>query len=881
MAIFQDEGTAERTRERLEELTGLPLGGFFDSVFAEVPSPDQALVNLERWLRTLPSPALHLEHLTRVPRLARLLMVLFGGSQPMADTLIQNPDLASLILEPTELQRHPTVEGLLKEGIALLASATSYSHALDRLRYLKQRWTLPIVVNDLAGTWSQEQVWRALSDLADALITLALERAWKESPASHSLGERCPVMVVAFGKLGGREVNYSSDVDLVYVAEDGLLESADRDLARFAESLGRALSDSMGRGFLYRIDLRLRPYGKSGALVPTMRATEAYYRLYAEPWEIQALLRSRPVAGPDALVERWRAVFEEQCFKPAVSEASLDPIVQMRARIEDHSDPDDLKRGHGGIRDVEFLVQTLQLLHGHSHPSLRVGSTCDVIRALDTAGVLHHSVALALIDGYTFLRKLEHRCQLVAHQQTHAIPSGQEAREHLARLMGDADWKALEHQLTFHRRTIGTLYQSIVNPANAHTPAREAVLQGLGPLGAAALQWFDPLPSSEAFYDILVENQDSLSRVRKLLDEAPALATAFRKSVSLTEMLLSGEIEEEDGFEERLEELPADVPLQQVATTFSHAHTRILAQWVFDPKTPVLTRLSGLCDRLIAHAMHRLYADFDVLALGSFGRQEIGWGSDLDAILLVKDPGRHQEAESQAQNLIALLSGLKRQGVPIELDLRLRPEGGQGLLVRTYDGLRAYELEGMEMWERFALGQARLVSGNPEARELVIKAAYALPLTPERLRDLIAMKKRIETERVNIKHQRRDVKLGYGGLADIEWFVHLHEMRYPTATKAGESVRLDDGIRRLGRAQLINALEMEALLEALEHLLAVRLRLGLLGYTKDVVPENPDKLDHLAQVCGYENGYAFLMRHEHVIDSVRSIYTEGLERLRA
>jgi glutamate-ammonia-ligase adenylyltransferase len=228
-----------------------------------------------------------------------------------------------------------------------------------------------------------------------------------------------------------------------------------------------------------------------------------------------------------------------------------------------------------------------------------------------------------------------------------------------------------------------------------------------------------------------------------------------------------------------------------------------------------------------------------------------------------------------------LAGTLKRHGAPIELDLRLRPEGRQGLLVRTDEGLKAYELERMEMWERFALGQARLVYGRPEAQEVVMHAAYALPLTPERLKDLVSMKKRIESERVMPQHSRRHLKLGYGGLGDIEWFVHLHEMRDPTATKPGESVRLDDGIRALGRARLINAIEVEELRHALKHLLEVRMRLALLGFPHDILPENPDKLDRLAHVSGFEDGNAFLRTHEAVIERVREIYQEGMERLRA
>ena len=143
------------------------------------------------------------------------------------------------------------------------------------------------------------------------------------------------------------------------------------------------------------------------------------------------------------------------------------------------------------------------------------------------------------------------------------------------------------------------------------------------------------------------------------------------------------------------------------------------------------------------------------------------------------------------------------------------------------------------------------------------------------------MKKRIETERVKPQHIRREVKLGWGGLNDIEWFVHLHEMRYPTATHAGENRKMPDRIHALLRAGLINALESDQLLAAREHLLRVRARLTLLGLTKDLIPENPDKLDRLAHASGEKDANSFLAKHERMIDRVRAIYQDGLERLRA
>ncbi len=882
---FADQESASRSLEHLAVVLGEPLSDQFVDLFRDNSDPDLALANLGRWLAATTNPNVHLQQLTSVPQLAKLLIDLFGASQPISDSLIQNPELASLVLEPGELARKLTRETVMKEGRAMLAAATSPSHSLDRIRFLKQRWTLPIVINDLAGNWTEEEVWFGLSDLAEALIELTVESVWRDFSSQRQIDGDCPVMVIGFGKLGGRELNFSSDIDLAYVVPDGQNEEFDREIIRFCQQLGRALSDRMGRGSVYRVDLRLRPYGNAGALAPSMRSYEAYYKLYAEQWEIQALIRSKPISGPDSLKERWMAMRQERCFRPQLSEPELEAMLAMKTRIEERSDLDDLKRGAGGIRDVEFLVQALQLIHGYQIPRLQAANTLFVLQELEFQGLVDHPVAQSLERGYTFLRQLEHRCQLVGDQQTHSIPVTPEARNRLAKLMGRQKWSQLESELTRHRRTIQTLYKSILRPEPSAGSPRDQVAERLGILAPSVLQWFDSLPAAEAFYTSLAENRDSLQRVERIAFSAPALVNEFKQSLSLTEMLVSGEIEEDIEDEAVLNSLPLDISIKQVADVYVRSRCHLLARWTLSGGFSPGLALSTLTDALIVHCAKRLMVRFDIVGLGSYGGYEMGADSDADLVLLVGKPEWQSEAESQAQQFLALLGQIKRVGASIGVDLRLRPDGGKGFLVRSLEALGAYELSGMEMWERFALGQARLIHGSSQAIEMILKAAYAQPLTPERLQELLAMKKRVETERVRPQHVRREVKLGYGGLNDLEWLVHLQEMRYPTATLADKAelrcISMPDRIRNLGRSGMLNAVEVEQMTQAHAHLSEVRLRLGLLGLEKDILPENPDKLDRLAQTMSYSTGNEFLARHEQAIEAVRETYLQSLKRLKA
>ncbi len=883
--VFADEDSANRALDHLASVLGDTLPSSFTDLFAQNADPDLALANLGRWLAATTNPQTHLHQLVSVPPLAKLLIDILGASQPITDSLIQNPELASLVLDPGELSRAPTREGVLREGRSMLAAATSHSHALDRIRFLKQRWTLPIVFNDIAGNWPEETIWHALSDVAEALIELTAEAVWREFAGQKGLVGDCPVLVVGFGKLGGRELNFSSDIDLAYAIPDGMGEELERDIIRYCQLFGRALSDRMGRGSVYRVDLRLRPYGNAGALVPSMRSFEAYYQLYAEQWEVQALIRSKPITGPPELRDRWLAMRQERCFRPQLSEPELEAMLAMKTRIEERSEVDDLKRGAGGIRDVEFLVQALQLIHGHRLPGLQVANTLDVLRELERQGILDHPVAQSLERGYTFLRQLEHRCQLVGDQQTHSIPATPQARERLAKLMGRPKWRQVESELEGHRRTIQTLYKSILRPEPSAGSPRDQIAEKLGVLAPSVLQWFDSLPAPEAFYASLAENRDSLDRVERVALASPSLVNELKHSIALTEMLVSGEIEEASDPAATLNGLPLDAPIKQVADAYQRSRCHLLVRWVLNQESNPGQELSELTDALICHCARRLLVRFDIVGLGSYGGREMAMDSDADLVLLVAKPEWQSEAESQAQQFLSLLGQIKRVGAPIGVDLRLRPDGGKGMLVRSLEALGAYELSGMEMWERFALGQARLVFGQDEAIATILKAAYAQPLTPERLRELLAMKKRVETERVKPQHVRREVKLGFGGLNDIEWLVHLHEMRFPTATQSDRSdarkVSMPDRIRNLGRATLLNAVEVEQILHSHAHLAEVRLRLGLLGLEKDILPENPDKLDRLAQTMDFPSGNDLLAKHEQVIETVRAIYIQGLERLKA
>jgi hypothetical protein len=326
--------------------------------------------------------------------------------------------------------------------------------------------------------------------------------------------------------------------------------------------------------------------------------------------------------------------------------------------------------------------------------------------------------------------------------------------------------------------------------------------------------------------------------------------------------------------------LAVDSLPRAVADSYLGSQLAILLGWVGDGGELPSTALCGLAEELIAHIHRRLQLSFSIIALGSLATTDLAPTSDLD-LLLVAENRDLPRNELETHALLGFFQGLRHYELQNELDIQRI----HGNLFMPQGGLSGLAISTLTPAEFAALSVSRPLIGNPE------RTVEPTPLTPERLKSLVAHKKRIETELVSPRYRRRNVKLGEGGLSDIEWMLMLHEARYPTATDRvrllplgpGEAPRwrTEDRIRNLASAQLLTPMESEELLTAHRHLAEVRLRLYLLDLTPDVIPENPDKLHRLANAMAIEDGNDFLRLHEQHIDTVRAIYLDSLERLRA
>jgi len=544
-----------RARENIALLAGEPPLTFdfltiADELLAEVaasPDPDASLNNFERFANSFGSKATLFRYLRDDPQTLAALARLFGFSHFLSEILIRNPEYFDLI---GTLRQTVCRESLHRELVLSLGSLHTIAGRRDAMRRFKRRQMLRIGLRDILNLADLPTLMRELSDLADVLIVAAHQLACQEvlNLPLDEQGENqdIPSMsIFALGKLGGRELNYSSDIDLLFVSG----QSDDRTTTRIAERTLHNLTAATGEGYLFRVDMRLRPHGGSGPLAPSISSCLAYYESWAEPWEWQSLIKLRHVAGDAELAHRFASFVESLIYAKQMDANIITEIQQVKRRIEQHSlqasGLSDIKTGPGGIRDVEFTVQLLQLIHGTTDSRLRTGNTMEAIEALTQAGQFDRAEGESLKKAYLFLRKLENYLQIVHEFPLHTLPDDPHELDRLARRMGyggDAPRVALLDELHVHRQQVRRAYlRHFEDLSPVSTPDAEIIANLLSDSGAPAEA--EAFLSSYGFADIPAarENLRLLAfgpahvhvplRTRRLfLQVAPAILQAVASS---------------------------------------------------------------------------------------------------------------------------------------------------------------------------------------------------------------------------------------------------------------------------------------------------------------------------------------------------------------
>ncbi|MCW2682702.1 MAG: (Glutamate--ammonia-ligase) adenylyltransferase [Blastococcus sp.] len=470
-----------------------PEAGPVVAALARAGDPDLAVRSLHRLVEALDTTdssgeaaAALLAHLRGSGLLRSRLLSVLGASSGLADHLAAHPgdwtvleDQADGIYRgssgpsPEELRRQMlTAVGADPDdppwGVRLGKGAPDAEpQRIAALRVAYRRAVLSLAGRDLGEGLSVEEAAAELADIAAAVLTAGLALAVAEQPASAA---PCRLSVIALGKTGGRELNYVSDVDVVFVAEP--VDPTDTESAALtsATRVAAALMRICGEA-AWEVDAALRPEGKAGALVRTVANHQAYYEQWASTWEFQALLKMRPVAGDPDLGRAYVDALWPLVWKAGDRPGFVGEVQAMRRRVEANIPPAqaerELKLGRGGLRDVEFAVQLLQMVHGRVDTSLRVGGTVPALTALSAGGYVGRDDAATLIASYRFLRTVEHRLQLLRLRRTHLLPTDEQQLRWLARSLGykpDSRGSAvdvLDAELTLHTREVRRLHEKL------------------------------------------------------------------------------------------------------------------------------------------------------------------------------------------------------------------------------------------------------------------------------------------------------------------------------------------------------------------------------------------------------------------------------------
>jgi glutamate-ammonia-ligase adenylyltransferase len=887
----------------------------------------------------------------------RLLSVL-GASTALADHLVRHPEHWRELTDPTMGTTRPPAYAV-REGLLAAVGADPHvehplatlpdNEAVDALRVEYRRVLLRLAARDLAHDLPVDDVAAELSDLAAGTLEAGLAIARQRLGESHDLAR---LAVIAMGKLGGHELNYVSDVDVIFVYEPaaGAAEQAAlRCATQLASQLIRVCSDHTGEGTIWPVDAALRPEGKAGPLVRTIASHRGYYERWAKTWEFQALLKARPVAGDLALGQEYVEMVAPMVWSAAERDGFVEDTQAMRRRVIEHIPAREadrqLKLGSGGLRDVEFAVQLLQLVHGRMDERIRLPTTLSALARLTDGGYVGREDGEALHEAYSFLRTLEHRIQLFQLRRTHVVPAEEPALRRLGRSMRlyrepvaalDSAWEHHRrevrrlHEKLFYRPLLGAV-ASIPGPeARLSSEAAGARLAALGyadPQAAlrhlealtsglsrtatiqrallpAMLQWFAEGPDPDAGLFGFRRISENLGRtpwyLKTLRDEgqvAERLAHLLSSSRYVTSLLerepqgvqMLGADLTPLAAEPIVEEMLAaagrhDDPEKAVRAIRAVRRRELFRIAAGDAlrATDVaevgkgLTRLTDAtleATLQVAGRAVRAQRSLDeeptriaVVAMGRYGGFELSYSSDAD-VLFVHDPVEgadlHQ-ATSYAQavaNEIRRLLALPGGDPPLQVDADLRPEGKQGPLVRTLESYAAYYAKWSKVWEAQALLRADAVVGDPDVRRRFVELIDPLRFPPEGISEddvveVRRIKARIDNERLpRGADPQLHLKLGRGGLADIEWTVQLLQMRHAGQMPELRTPQTLTALDAAARAGLVSSEDAELLGAAWRTVSRVRNAVTLArGKPGDELPRDPRERAAVARILGYPPG---------------------------
>ncbi len=776
------------------------------------------------------------------------------------------------------------------------------------LRILRQLVMHRLIVLD-CNQQPLETITHGVTALAEFALDVACTEAFTELDGRHgppmtAQGTRARLWVIGMGKLGARELNVSSDIDLIYVYdEDGETTGTPDGRGRLSnqEYFSRAVrliftmvGDTTEHGFVFRVDLALRPNGNSGPPAVSLSALEEYFQVQGREWERFAWLKSRVIA-PQEAIESGSARSLSAIVLPFVFRRYLDYNVfeslrSLHRQIRDHAAKrsaghperaNDVKLSRGGIREIEFTVQLLQVVRGGQFPELRTRPTLDALQRLARAGLMPQATAQALAEAYVFLRRVEHRIQYLDDQQTHILPTQDADLGWIAATLGFTSCCPFLSELDRHRELVAQEFDTLLGGAGDSEckgcngngkglPADfEALLEHLpGALrdrvrlwsdhprvtalrddararlirlvqrtaqwvregrvteeaGVRLVDWIEPLLRRESYLAMLLERPSVHERLLRMLGAArwparyllqhPGVIDELASDLMLDERFSAADFESE--LEDRRNALrrTGEDDEEGLLNLLRRAHhAEVFRTLVRDVEgrlsvEQVADDLSALADAVLRvtarwcwsklRNRHREEPLFGIVGYGKLGGKELGYGSDLDIVFVYEDEDERAPESYAAfvRKLINWLTVKTGEGDLFEIDTALRPNGGSGLLVTTFDAYANYQQQRGSntawTWEHQAMTRARFVLGSDALRERFDAVRLAVIRSPREVaslrNEIIAMRERVRGAHP-VHPEQFDVKHSRGGMVDAEF-----AMQFLVLSQAAAHPELADNV---------------------------------------------------------------------------------------
>ncbi len=970
------------------------------------PDPTLYFLNLSKLCDSLPP-----EELARAyarPENPPVLGALLGGSESVPEQLARRRDVFSFLFLEGGVAEAGAPDSLLSEAMGLADQCGTEGEMQAALRHLRHRELARIAARDLAGLATLPEVMAELSALASASLAGAVRFARRHLSERYGAAvietvggarRECGFVVLGMGKLGGHELNFSSDIDLLYLYETelGMTEGGKGNeqvplhqyFVRLCEAITRIISEVTEDGFVFRVDLRLRPDGMKGELANSLRSAEIYYESWGQTWERGAMIKARPVAGDFWVGEGFLRIITPFVYRKYLDFTSLEEIKEMKDRIDLASSrarkhERDLKLGAGGIREIEFFAQAHQLIYGGKNPDLRLRGTADALRSLVRAGIVSQEECDTLERAYGFLRSLEHRIQVFQDRQTHVLPQKQEDLLRLARTMNLPDAAALLSTVDRHTGNVRAIYNRLFRgpteeagpeiapevfavldpeteeeeladrisalgfadqaaarrnvgmlrdgPAFTRMPARARRYLGkIAPLILSRVlrspdpdmalghteRFLSAVGARTMFYALLFENRAVIDVLVRLFGSSRFLSgyllrhpelmdTFLRKDLALL-VKTKSEMRRELGealaacadFEQELDELRRFKNMETLRIGMNDLSGNLsLEEGMF--------QLSALAEVLLSYALvlarretgkkfglpmvtgeegKSVEAEFCVLGMGKLGAEELSYHSDLDIIFLYSGagetaplPGRdfaefrkvsnHEYFAKVAQRLISILTTATREGYVYHLDTRLRPSGNAGPLVSSLAAFERYHEQSAQLWERQALLKCRFVAGErnfgKQAEEMASRFIFDRPLPPDTPGEINRLRKRMERELGKERQHRRNLKVGRGGIVDVEFAVQYLQLVHGPGNRALRARATLTALYELLRANVLCEDDFRAMDEGYRFLRALEVSLRL-SHDASIEQFDPSRLP-----AEQEN------RYHRETETVRRIYLKIL-----